>query len=225
MGAPHLTDEEGHFDYVKAIRVTYNVKTGGVDQFGYQWRKSLTRFLTDKERPASGEGAAGRGRTEELADLLQFGLFHNESLPEGLQDVADALTPKFVCMSGLLLAFCVGCSLVLLEQEGGLGVDWVRSKPLLGLAGLLCPLLAVVSAWGLVLWWGCLYNAIVNVSPFIVTCIGIDDAFLMTAAWHRTNPAQSAAKRLAETLSEAAVAISITSITDMVSISTCGPGV
>jgi hypothetical protein len=37
----------------------------------------------------------------------------------------------------------------------------------------------------------------------------------MTASWHRTNPQQSSAKRLAETLSEAAVAISITSLTDM----------
>ncbi|KAI6230752.1 SSD domain-containing protein [Aphelenchoides fujianensis] len=201
VGAPHLTDEEGHFDYVKAVRLTYNVRAGDVDSISYQWRKLLARFLSDKENPAS--------------ELLEFGLFHNESLPEGLQDVADTLNPKFAIMSGVLFTFCLGCSIVLLEHEGFLGVDWVRSKPVLGLAGLLCPLFAIVSAFGLLLWLGVLYNAIVNVSPFIITCIGIDDAFLMTAAWHRTNPEQSAAKRLAETLSEAAVAISITSITDM----------
>lgn len=82
----------------------------------------------------------------------------------------------------------------------------------------MCPLLAVGSAFGLVLWTGEYYNAIVNISPFIVVCIGIDDAFLMNAAWHRTNPELSAARRLAETLSEAAVAISITSFTDMVAL-------
>lgn len=51
-----------------------------------------------------------------------------------------------------------------------MGIDWVRSKPLLGLAALICPLLAVISAFGLLLWMGVLYNAIVNVSPFIVLC-------------------------------------------------------
>lgn len=37
----------------------------------------------------------------------------------------------------------------------------------------------------------------------------------MSAAWHRTNIKLNVQKRLAEALSEAAVAISITSITDM----------
>ena len=69
-------------------------------------------------------------------DILEFGLYHNESLPEGLQDVADALTPKFVMMSGILFAFTLGCSLVFLRHENILmGIDWVRSKPILGLAG------------------------------------------------------------------------------------------
>uniref|UniRef100_A0A914YKX5 SSD domain-containing protein n=1 Tax=Panagrolaimus superbus TaxID=310955 RepID=A0A914YKX5_9BILA len=152
-----------------------------------------------------------------ILEILEFGLYHNESLPEGLQDVADALTPKFVMMSGILFVFTLGCSVVILRHENLLmGIDWVRSKPILGLAALVCPLLAVGSAFGLVLWTGEYYNAIVNISPFIVVCIGIDDAFLMNAAWHRTNPELSPARRLAETLSEAAVAISITSFTDMV---------
>jgi hypothetical protein len=58
--------------------------------------------------------------------ILEFGLYHNESLPEGLQDVADTLTPKFVVMSVILFAFCLGCSIVLLEYEGSVSVDWVR---------------------------------------------------------------------------------------------------
>jgi hypothetical protein len=70
-------------------------------------------------------------------EILEFGLFHNESLPEGLQDVADTLTPKFVIMSAILFGFCLACSIVLLEYEGSVSVDWVRSKPLLGLAGKL----------------------------------------------------------------------------------------
>ncbi|EJW74638.1 hypothetical protein WUBG_14456 [Wuchereria bancrofti] len=39
--------------------------------------------------------------------------------------------------------------------------------------------------------------------------------FIMSAAWHRTNVEQSVSHRLSESLAEAAVAISITTITDM----------
>ena len=158
------------------------------------------------------------------SDILEFGLYHNESLPEGLQKVADTLTPKFAITFTTLLLFCLGCSLVLLTRTSAdrsdiriIGIDWLRSKPILGLATLVCPLLAVISAFGLLQWLGVLYNAIVNVSPFIILSIGIDDAFLMSAAWHRTNSQLSVPTRLAESLSEAAVAISITSWTDALS--------
>lgn len=68
-------------------------------------------------------------------DLLEFGFYHNESLPEGLQDVADALTPKFAMTSTILFTFCLAFSIVLLNHNGFTGIDWVRSKPLLGVAG------------------------------------------------------------------------------------------
>ena len=47
--------------------------------------------------------------------------------------------------------------------------------------------------------------------------IGVDDTFVMCSEWHRTNPKHCPKKRVAETLSEAAVAITITSVTDAVS--------
>uniref|UniRef100_A0A914HXF1 SSD domain-containing protein n=1 Tax=Globodera rostochiensis TaxID=31243 RepID=A0A914HXF1_GLORO len=207
VGGVHLTDEEGHFDYASAVRLTFNVRGGPVGAISGRWRRRLAEFLSSKSEPASA--------------FLEFGLYHNESLPEGLQDVANTLTPKI----GRLLAFAV--SVLSRKQHLNsdpaasdtkvIGIDWARSKPVLGVAALLCPVLATLSAFGLLLWLGFLYNAIVNVSPFIVLCVGIDDAFLMTAAWHRTNPELKTGRRLAETLSEAAVAITITSFTDMLS--------
>ncbi|KAK6753561.1 hypothetical protein RB195_012884 [Necator americanus] len=203
VGRPHLTDSEGHFDNAIALRLTYNVREQKVGNISYIWRKKLASWLTNKEKPPS--------------DLVEFGVNHNESLPEGLQDVADTLTPKFIGTCTILSTFCFVVSVVLINHGNGLiGIDWVRSKPIVACAGILCPLLAVITSFGLLLWFGELYNAIVNVSPFLVLCIGIDDLFIMSAEWHRTNPDHSPARRIADTLSEAAVAISITSITDIV---------
>uniref|UniRef100_A0A9J2Q4T4 SSD domain-containing protein n=1 Tax=Ascaris lumbricoides TaxID=6252 RepID=A0A9J2Q4T4_ASCLU len=196
IGSPHLTDEEGHFDYVRAVRLTYNVREEKVGNISYLWRKKVASYLSD---------------------VLEFGMYHNESLPEGLQQVADSLTPKFTVTFTILFTLCGLSCVVLLNHNGFFAPDWVRSKPSIALAGLFCPMLAIISAFGSILWCGCLYNAIVNVSPFIVFCIGVDDMFIMSAAWHRTNPDLTVARRLAETLAEAAVAISITSITDMLS--------
>ena len=44
--------------------------------------------------------------------------------------------------------------------------------------------------------------------------IGLDDTFVLVAAWRRTNPRNSVGERMRETYSEAAVSITITSVTD-----------
>ncbi|KAF1750605.1 hypothetical protein GCK72_017156 [Caenorhabditis remanei] len=202
VGAPNLVDDDGHFDFATAIRLTYNTREGKVDEYGIEWRRKLAKWLTDKENPVS--------------ELLEFGVNHNMTLPEGLQDVADTLAPKFVGTCAILFTFSFLVSVVLRRHSAGqVMIDWVRSKPIVAAAGLMTPVMATVTSFGLILWCGCLYNAIVNVSPFLILCIGIDDLFIMSAEWHRTNPKDSAEKRIGHTLSEAAVAISITSITDI----------
>lgn len=47
--------------------------------------------------------------------------------------------------------------------------------------------------------------------------IGIDDTFVMLAAWRRTSMKDDVPHRMANMLSEAAVSITITSVTDMIS--------
>ncbi|GMS79323.1 hypothetical protein PENTCL1PPCAC_1498, partial [Pristionchus entomophagus] len=202
VGSPHLIDAEGHFDYASAVRLTFNTRDEKVGNISHLWRKKLTDYLTNKENPPS--------------EFLDIGMYHNESLPEGLQDVADALSPKFAGTVTILFTFCFAASIVLMNHgRGVIGIDWVRSKPIVVVAGILVPLFSIPTAFGLVLWCGEVYNAIVNVSPFLVLCIGIDDLFVMSAAWHRTNPEKRPEVRIAEALEEAAVAITITSVTDI----------
>ena len=55
VGGVHLSDSEGHFDYAKAVRLTYNVRDGQVANVSRLWRHRLTEFLTNKSAPASGK--------------------------------------------------------------------------------------------------------------------------------------------------------------------------
>jgi hypothetical protein len=99
--------------------------------------------------------------------------------------------------------------------------------------GVLGPAMAIVSALGFLLLVGQEFNSIATVMPFLVMCmlrvgfgqcslynyaaIGVDDMFIVLSAWHHTNPSDSVSHRMGECLGEAAVAVTITSLTDVIS--------
>ncbi|XP_071634893.1 patched domain-containing protein 3 [Temnothorax longispinosus] len=95
--------------------------------------------------------------------------------------------------------------------------DWVRSKPWLGLLGNLSAAMATVAAFGLCIYLGVDFIGLNLAAPFLMIGIGIDDTFVMLAAWRRTSISKPVPERMAATLSEAAVSITITSLTDMIS--------
>ncbi|KAL6263196.1 hypothetical protein P5V15_005996 [Pogonomyrmex californicus] len=95
--------------------------------------------------------------------------------------------------------------------------DWVRSKPWLGLLGNLSAAMATVAAFGLCIYLGIDFIGLNLAAPFLMIGIGIDDTFVMLAAWRRTSISKPVPERMAATLSEAAVSITITSLTDMIS--------
>ncbi|XP_072944049.1 patched domain-containing protein 3 isoform X1 [Epargyreus clarus] len=95
--------------------------------------------------------------------------------------------------------------------------DWVRSKPWLGLLGNISAVMATTAAFGCAIYLGISFIGINLAAPFLMIGIGIDDTFVMLAAWRRTSPKLPVPERMAIMLSEAAVSITITSVTDMLS--------
>ncbi|XP_023235016.1 patched domain-containing protein 3-like [Centruroides sculpturatus] len=93
--------------------------------------------------------------------------------------------------------------------------DWVTSKPLIGVSGCISSSFAVVTAFGLLLLCGMKYTEANLIVPFIVVGIGLDDSFVLLAAWRKTNPKDSVEKRMSETYSEATISITITSLTNV----------
>ncbi|KAF0307910.1 Patched domain-containing protein 1 [Amphibalanus amphitrite] len=95
--------------------------------------------------------------------------------------------------------------------------DWVRSKPLLGLAGVVSALMACGTAFGILMYCQLEFIGINLAAPFLMLGIGLDDTFVMLAAWRRTRVQDPVPERMAVTYGDAAVSITITSLTNVIS--------
>ncbi|XP_055316514.1 patched domain-containing protein 3 isoform X2 [Sitodiplosis mosellana] len=95
--------------------------------------------------------------------------------------------------------------------------DVVRSKPWLGFLGNLSAIMATLAAFGFCMYLGIEFIGLNLAAPFLMIGIGIDDTFVMLAAWRRTSVKLSVPERMGITMSDAAVSITITSLTDIIS--------
>ncbi|XP_023239567.1 patched domain-containing protein 3-like [Centruroides sculpturatus] len=109
-----------------------------------------------------------------------------------------------------------GPIMILFSMASCMTLDIVSSKPLVGLAGLVSPLVATAAAFGLLLHCGMEYVDTNIAVAFLLIGIGMDDSFVLVASWRRTNKEDSVKKRMSEAFSEAGVSISITSFTNLV---------
>ncbi|VDN01759.1 unnamed protein product [Thelazia callipaeda] len=95
--------------------------------------------------------------------------------------------------------------------------DYVTSKPLEALMGVLSSSFAILSASGLLFWIGEPFVSQVTVMPFLALAIGVDDTYVMLGAWQDTKRILPSSKRMALTLQEAGSAITVTSVTSLMS--------
>lgn len=95
--------------------------------------------------------------------------------------------------------------------------DWITSKPLEALMGVLSSSFAIISAAGFMFFMGVPFVSQVTVMPFLALAIGVDDTYVMLGAWQDTRRILPPSKRMALSLQEAGSAITVTSITSMLS--------
>ncbi|XP_034743167.1 patched domain-containing protein 3 [Etheostoma cragini] len=97
-------------------------------------------------------------------------------------------------------------------------LDNVRTKVWVASCGVLSTGLAVLSGFGVLLLLDQPFVMTVASCPFMILGIGLDDMFIMISCWQRTRVLDSVPARLADTYKDAAVSISITSLTNALAL-------
>ncbi|EYC33036.1 hypothetical protein Y032_0002g571 [Ancylostoma ceylanicum] len=144
--------------------------------------------------------------------FISLTYFHSQTLAEELKRNADSLAPRFIFAFVILVIFAVICSMVTIK--GTFYFDWVLSKPILSVFGVINAGMGIASAMGGLILLDVQYNDIVAVMPFLVVAVGTDNMFLMVAAVKRTCRAATVEQRIGECMADAAVSILITALTD-----------
>ncbi|XP_066538156.1 patched domain-containing protein 3-like [Hoplias malabaricus] len=96
-----------------------------------------------------------------------------------------------------------------------LRLDCVRNKVWVATFGVLSAGLAVLSSFGFLLFCGVPFAMTVASAPFLILGIGVDDMFIMLSCWQKSKVKDEVENRMAETYKEAAVSITITTLTDV----------
>ncbi|XP_054452688.1 patched domain-containing protein 3 [Anoplopoma fimbria] len=97
-------------------------------------------------------------------------------------------------------------------------LDNVRTKVWVASCGVLSTGLAVLSGFGALLLLDQPFVMTVASCPFMILGIGLDDMFIMISCWQRTRVLDSVPDRLADTYKDAAVSITITTVTDALAL-------
>ncbi|XP_070560683.1 patched domain-containing protein 3-like [Ptychodera flava] len=140
--------------------------------------------------------------TEEIT----IAYFTSQTQELELADSSLNVIPLFSITFTVIITFSILCCIM---------ADWVLSKPWLAQLGVLSAGLAVISALGVGSYIGLPFINVVASMPFLILGIGVDDMFIMIAAWRKTSPKLSVEERMGHAYKEAAMSITITSITDL----------
>jgi len=92
----------------------------------------------------------------------------------------------------------------------------VYSRSMLGCASLATIGMSLALSYGIVWCIGIPFTNIAQILPFMVMGVGLDDTFIVTGAYFRTDPNLNIEHRIETTMNEVGLSISLTSITTMV---------
>ncbi|CAB3402413.1 unnamed protein product [Caenorhabditis bovis] len=186
-------DEEKRIAGAKAMLLPYALRhsSENEDWVAEKWEIRLADFLLQYDSPII------------RASWWTYETLAAESARDRNQ-LINMLFPCFICVSIYTIACCCVFS-------------WRRSRPWLAIGGVVSAAMAIASGIGALLLLGYGMTSVAYSMPFIVFSVGVDNVFILLSAWRSTPSSASFEQRMEETFADAAVSITVTSLTDLIS--------
>ncbi|XP_068094358.1 patched domain-containing protein 3-like [Hyperolius riggenbachi] len=225
---PLLTEVRENLSLIETINITYPMFQGrtflGVYLGGLTMNPDSTvqkakaiRFMyylrednsKDKDNSLQWIGHFLKSISENLENLqlrkVQISYFASISRQEELEAITNNVVPLFAITYVVTISFAIiSC----------VRFDSVRNKVWVAAFGVITAGLAVLSSFGLLLLCGVPFVITVAAAPFLILGVGVDNMFIMLSSWQQSKVKDRVEERMAETYAEAAVSITITTLTD-----------
>ncbi|EJW75405.1 hypothetical protein WUBG_13688, partial [Wuchereria bancrofti] len=140
----------------------------------------------------------------------------NESKLKFIPHNDKAMNDELLLIIEVALPFAavVSLQLMLFVVLSNYSRDIIKSKPVEGYLAVISVILSLICTFGLLFRLGMPFNPVSCTMPFLILAVGVDDAFLMLGAWRTTNRRLLIEERMALTMSDAGLSITVTSVTD-----------
>lgn len=112
--------------------------------------------------------------------FIRITVLHSQTLSRELKRNAEKLAPRFAIVFGILVLFAMIATFAFLDGSRFPYVDWVVSKPLLALLGVVGAGMGIGTTIGLMAFCGYVYNQIVSVMPFLIIGRSIADLVVIS---------------------------------------------
>ncbi|CAN0203161.1 unnamed protein product [Ascophyllum nodosum] len=186
-------DEDGALSGAEAFMQSYSLR-GAVETF--TWEADYQFFMANQ--------------VQTFADRIKLTYLTSRSID-------DALAAS---ISGEIFLFALTYVIMVLFVQSVLGrcfAGHVQRRTCLGLGGVACVLAAGLAAYGVNSGFGIPFTSLVQVLPFILLGIGVDDMFVIVAAFDHTDPDLPVEERVALGLKRCGSSVTYTSLTNFVS--------
>ncbi|XP_032847187.2 patched domain-containing protein 3 [Tyto alba] len=180
----------------RALKLLYYLREDGPG--AAESRRWLESFLRDIPSELEALGFAS----------IQVTYFTSLSRQQEFEGNTKSVIPLFSITYFLTITFSViSC----------LRLSCIRNNVWLACCGVVSAGLAVLSSFGLMLFCGVPFVVTVANAPFLILGVGVDDMFIMIACWEQSSrkKGKSVKSLLAETYAEAALSVTITTLTDV----------
>jgi len=145
-------------------------------------------------------GVLSKIRKEWEADGNEWRLEYilNSSIENEMKRTIDKDIPLLVL--AFIMMFVL-CALYFAKR------DPVQSQSIIGIGAVLSIVLSLMAVFGFLFSVGVPYTAMTQLIPFILAGIGLDDAFIITGAFSRTDPNMEMVNRVSETMDQIGISI------------------